>query len=216
MPKATSTTRHDGLSVQDRQDLVLEAMPHIKEAAARIMRQHPWCKVGTSVEDMEQEGVVGAMLAAAGFDPSKGIKFWSFASRRVEGRMIDLFRDKNYLYLHNLILRGMLPDLDKFFGPKTADPESLWAQENMEHDSHNRLVHQVLETLSERNQQILKGYFFEEKSHPALAQTTGLGKSQVNNLHHESLETVRRRLECRGLTAETFFTKGSTQNALCQ
>ena len=216
MPKATNATSPDEPSVKERQNLVLEALPHIKEAAARIMRQNPWCQVGTSIEDMEQEGAVGAMLAAANFDPSHGIRFWSFASRRVEGRMIDLFRDKNYSYLRNLVLRGMLPDFDKFFGPRLADPESLWAQENMEHDSHNRLVHQVVETLSERNRQILEGYFFEEKSHPALARVTGLGKSQVNNLHHESLQTIRRRLECRGFTAETFFTKGTRQNAPCQ
>jgi RNA polymerase sigma factor (sigma-70 family) len=216
MPKTTSVIPTDELSVQTREDLVLGVLPDIKKSAIRIMMQHPWCRMGTTLDDLEQEGAVGAMLAAATFDPSKGVKFWSFASRRVTGRMLDLFGRKNYQYLSTMILHGSMHDFDWKLGMHVADPDSLVLQNRLENDSNYRVVHQVMNTLVARERGILRSYFFEDKSYPVIAQTAGVRKSQVCNLQHEALDTIRLRLEGRGFTAGTFFTKGHVQNALCQ
>jgi RNA polymerase sigma factor (sigma-70 family) len=216
MPKPNSATVHDEQSVKTRQDLVLEVMPHIKASAAHIMRQNPWCRVGVSLEDLEQEGALGALQAAANYDSTQGIKFWSFAWRRIEGRMIDTFQDRNYDYMRCQALKGVLPDFEENYARTAADPRSMAALNQAEHDSNFRVVHQVLRKLACRNQEILQQYFFEDKPHTTIAQTAGIGKSQVHSLFHESLQDIRTYLGHRGVTAATFFTKGSTETASCQ
>lgn len=55
------------------------------------------------VDDLEQEGRLGAVEAARRFDPANGVKFRSYALRRVVGRMLDFLRyDVSHLTRHQL------------------------------------------------------------------------------------------------------------------
>lgn len=48
-------------------------------------------------EDLEQEGRMGAMEAARTFDPARGVRFVTYATPRVWGRMVDYLRDHDHL-----------------------------------------------------------------------------------------------------------------------
>ena len=43
--------------------------------------------------DQLQHGLIGLLDAARGFEPERGLKFWTYAARRVIGAMIDAERD---------------------------------------------------------------------------------------------------------------------------
>ena len=216
MPKTPKNIPPTDLqSVKTRQDLVLDNLHHIKAAAARIMRQYPWCKSEVTLVDLEQEGALGAMQAAAHYKLGMGSTFWSFAWQRVEGRMMDMFQGRNYDHVLSSNARGFLPDVDIQRARYRADPDSLVPYEVIESDSNHRAVLRVMHTLEARNQQILQQRFFDDKPYMEIAKSTGLKKSQVYFWHHHSLEATRQRLEASGMNSAAFFMKGATQT-VCQ
>jgi RNA polymerase sigma factor (sigma-70 family) len=223
MPKTSKTPPVTDLqSVKIRQDLVLDNLRHIKAAAARIMRQYPWCKSEVTLTDLEQEGALGAMQAAAHFKPDKGVTFWSFAWRRVEGRMVDMFQDRNYDHVLSSNARGFLPNVDIQRALHRADPNSLAPYEAVESDSSHRAVLRVMRTLTDRNQQILQQYCFDDKPYTEIAKGLArrgwcrLGKSQVHFWHHQSLQDIRLGLEAGGMNAAAFFTNHNQSGAPIQ
>ena len=72
-----------------KEKIVEQYIPLVKYIASRIM-------VGRTTyieyEDLVSYGLIGLMDAISKFDPSRGIKFSSYASIRIKGEMIDQIR----------------------------------------------------------------------------------------------------------------------------
>lgn len=67
----------------------VEVMRPVAVHHARRLSRHN----ASLIPDMIQEGLMGAMEAAKTFDPECGVKFLTYAWRRVYGRMRDYLRD---------------------------------------------------------------------------------------------------------------------------
>lgn len=70
-------------------DRVVATLPFVESMARRMASTMP---NSIAVKDLVQDGVLGLMDAAHRFDESRGIKFETFAERRVRGAMIDALR----------------------------------------------------------------------------------------------------------------------------
>ncbi len=70
-------------------DRVVATLPFVESLARRMASTMPH---SIDVSDLVQDGVIGLMDAAHRFDDSRGIKFETFAERRVRGAMIDALR----------------------------------------------------------------------------------------------------------------------------
>lgn len=70
-------------------DRVVATLPFVESLARRMASTMPH---SIEVSDLVQDGVIGLMDAAHRFDDSRGIKFETFAERRVRGAMIDALR----------------------------------------------------------------------------------------------------------------------------
>lgn len=68
---------------------VLAALPFVEALARRLAASMPH---SIDVGDLVQDGVMGLIDAARRFDAARGIKFETFAERRVRGAMIDALR----------------------------------------------------------------------------------------------------------------------------
>jgi len=68
---------------------VLAGLPFVSAMARRLAASMPH---SIDVGDLVQDGVLGLMDAARRFDEGRGIKFETFAERRVRGAMIDALR----------------------------------------------------------------------------------------------------------------------------
>src|SRR4026209_2420195 len=68
---------------------VVAALPFVEQLARRVVATMP-----RSIDsgDLVQDGVIGLIDAAHRFDESRGIKFETFAERRIRGAMIDALR----------------------------------------------------------------------------------------------------------------------------
>ena len=68
---------------------VVSTLPFVEALARRMAASMPH---SIDIGDLVQDGVIGLMDAAQRFDAGRGIKFETFAERRVRGAMIDALR----------------------------------------------------------------------------------------------------------------------------
>ena len=68
---------------------VVAAIPFVQQLARRVAATMPH---SIDIGDLVQDGVIGLIDAAHRFDEARGIKFETFAERRVRGAMIDALR----------------------------------------------------------------------------------------------------------------------------
>ncbi len=68
---------------------VVNGLPFVEALARRLAASMPH---SIDIGDLVQDGVLGLMDAAQRFDQDRGIKFETFAERRVRGAMIDALR----------------------------------------------------------------------------------------------------------------------------
>jgi len=72
-----------------QQERVAASLPFVESLARRMASTMPH---SIDLGDLVQDGVLGLMDAAHRFDEDRGIKFETFAERRVRGAMIDALR----------------------------------------------------------------------------------------------------------------------------
>ena len=68
---------------------IVASLPFVEALARRMASSMP---NSIDVADLVQDGVLGLIDAAHRFDEGRGIKFETFAERRVRGAMIDALR----------------------------------------------------------------------------------------------------------------------------
>ncbi len=68
---------------------VVNGIPFVEQLARRVAATMPH---SIDIGDLVQDGVIGLIDAANRFDEARGIKFETFAERRVRGAMIDALR----------------------------------------------------------------------------------------------------------------------------
>lgn len=68
---------------------VVAALPFVEQLARRVAATMPH---SIDIGDLVQDGVIGLIDAAQRFDEARGIKFETFAERRIRGAMIDALR----------------------------------------------------------------------------------------------------------------------------
>jgi len=68
---------------------VVASLPFVEQLARRVAATMPH---SIDIGDLVQDGVIGLIDAAQRFDESRGIKFETFAERRIRGAMIDALR----------------------------------------------------------------------------------------------------------------------------
>ncbi|CAN5414240.1 hypothetical protein BH23ACI1_BH23ACI1_11160 [soil metagenome] len=71
------------------QDRIAAGLPFVEALARRVASSMPH---SIELSDLVQDGVLGLIDAACRFDEARGIKFETFAERRVRGAMIDALR----------------------------------------------------------------------------------------------------------------------------
>src|ERR671923_671802 len=68
---------------------IAASLPFVEQLARRVAATMPH---SIDIGDLVQDGVIGLIDAARRFDEGRGIKFETFAERRIRGAMIDALR----------------------------------------------------------------------------------------------------------------------------
>lgn len=78
----------------EREEMILKYIPYVKYIASRIVSGKP---PGIESEDLISFGIIGLIDAIEKFDPSKGLKFETYATLRIRGAIIDELRKISWI-----------------------------------------------------------------------------------------------------------------------
>ncbi len=88
--RLTEFERGKKLSQEAREQLILEYLPKVRYIAGRLSMKLP---SHVDTEDLISCGVAGLIDAVDKFDPSKNVKFSTYAEFRIRGAMLDYLRE---------------------------------------------------------------------------------------------------------------------------
>ena len=165
------------------------------------------------LDDLIAFGFGGLLEARHRFDPSRGVRFQTFAYHRVRGAMLDGVRKMSQLprRAHERFQAAAETTptaaptaLDKAFTRMTAlstatvlqgrfgneSPEAVL----LKNESITRLL-QALPSLSPRQRVLVRGFYFEGRSIDAMARELGISKSWASRLHTSALRELRDALD---------------------
>lgn len=110
-----------------REQMIIKYLPLVKYVAGRIPVKLP---PHLSREDLISYGVIGLMDAVDKFDPSRGVKFETYASQRIRGAILDALRQQSWVPRSVLDkLRTVNDAFKKFEGLAQEPSEGEVAQE---------------------------------------------------------------------------------------
>lgn len=80
---------HRASAASKREELILAHLPLVRHILGRLRAQLPR---GVDRENLEAAGILGLVEAANRFDPQRGVRFDTFAYRRIRGAVLDELR----------------------------------------------------------------------------------------------------------------------------
>jgi RNA polymerase sigma factor FliA len=107
-----------------QENLILEHLPGIKYIAARYSNALP---PYVDIRDLVGEGVFGLLSAVDRYDPSRGVKFKTYAEPRIRGAILDSLRSLDWcprsLRRKLKRMKRAARDLEQRFGRQPMDRE---------------------------------------------------------------------------------------------
>jgi RNA polymerase sigma factor for flagellar operon FliA len=90
---AATATLLRGTFTQGLDEIVNESLPAVRYLAGRLAWRVP---PHVDVDDLIQVGVIGLLQSADRFDSQRGVKFQTYANRRIQGAMLDYLRSLDW------------------------------------------------------------------------------------------------------------------------
>jgi RNA polymerase sigma factor FliA len=127
----------------ERDELILEHLPQIKYIAQRISTKLP---SHVELNDLVSAGILGLLDAIEKFDPTRGVKFKTYAELRIKGAILDSLRNLDWaprsLRKKSKDLERVYRDLEQRFGRPASDME-VCEEMQISLDEFNELVDQI-------------------------------------------------------------------------
>lgn len=138
--------------------------------------------------DMIQEGTVGLIEAVERFDHLRGVRFSTFATYRIRGRVLNsLRRDHPVEYSLDQDVQG-----EATLAGRLADPAADAALASIEDAALVRAVRDIIEGLPERERVILQATYVESRTPHRVAAELRISLSHFYRLHKQAIERLRR------------------------
>ena len=163
-----------------REKLILEYLPVVKITAGRLAVRFYG---HVDMEDLVSYGIFGLIDAIDKFDPSKGVKFETYASLRIRGAIIDSIRKLDWvprtLRQENKKLERVFSELENQLGREPSDKEmaeKLEVSEDELRELYGRSQLAAFVSLDE----------YVEQSHENSAAVAGINKLEGNDNEPEA------------------------------
>lgn len=125
---------------EELERMVLDNLELVNIIATKIVSKLP---SGIELEDLVHTGIIGLIEAIHRFEPTKGVKFSTFASLRIRGAILDELRNLDWA---TRTLRKRIKDVEKVYTDlenelgRPPEIEEVAKKMNMSLDDFNRLL----------------------------------------------------------------------------
>lgn len=121
----TVSSHQPAPAAPEREQVILEHLPQIKYIAQRIAAKLP---PQVEIGDLISAGVLGLLDALDKFDPSREVKFKTYAELRIKGAILDSLRSLDWaprsLRKKSKDLEKVYKELEQRFGRPATDKEA--------------------------------------------------------------------------------------------
>ena len=143
LSSAKKPSRKSRISVQERNQIIVEYMPMIQCIAKKISTRLP---AHIECDDLISNGVIGLMDAIEKYDPGRDNKFKTYAEFRVRGAILDALRAQDWIPRSirdkSKKLKKVIQELELKLGRAPKDQEAASALSLSLEDYHS-LVNQT-------------------------------------------------------------------------
>lgn len=169
-------------SREARQRIIESYQPLVYKIASRITRHEEL------IFDLIQEGTVGLIESVENYNYEFGVRFSTFASRRIRGRMIDyLKRLRSY---QDALEVAVYEDAVEDFLAQFAD-DQVNVEEQVTTGIINEQVNQAISRLNPKEQKVIYDLYLLDKEPSATAQEMNISLSYFYKLQKKALQRLR-------------------------
>lgn len=142
----------------------------------------------TKVKDLIPVGIIALIKCAEEFDETKGIKFSTFAYKKIKGAMKNEIIDKSWFkrVKNNLTMISI------------NEVEDYLIEDNLEDIIIDReksgILQNIIDTLDENEKEIIKMVYWNGMSIVEVAYSLGLKRSRVCQMHKDILDKIKVKL----------------------
>jgi RNA polymerase sigma factor for flagellar operon FliA len=175
---------------------MVDGLKLVRKIACKMKHRLPAC---VDLGDLVQWGWFGLNDAEKSFDPSRGVKFETFATFRIRGAILDGIRSIDWVprrvrgrgeEAKSIVSmdRPIDPDVGgESFAANLADPSpgpdaAIGETENFE---------QMIRCLPGEWRRIMRLYYVEQKTMKEVAREFGISKSRISQLHSQALKIIK-------------------------
>ncbi len=155
---------------------------------------------GVGVEDLVSIGTIGLIKAINTFDPDKNIKLATYASRCIENEMLMHLRKISNIRTEVSIEEPLNTDWDgnELLLSDILGTENDIISRNIEEETDRKLLHDAINRLSGREQNIMKLRFgltkHGYKTQKEVADMLGISQSYISRLEKKILERLKKEI----------------------
>jgi RNA polymerase sporulation-specific sigma factor len=184
--KSRGDTRSRARIIEAYQPLVFKVAMHLR------LRE-------TVVMDMIQEGTVGLIEAVERFDPGRGVRFSTFATFRIRGRILNALRRERPA----ISVEGSgRAEADDSLLERLADPVAADRLSAVEDGVLLQQILGVIDRLPRRERRILHGSFLREEEPRRIAGELRISLSHFYRLQKHALARIQELIAPVGLRAQ--------------
>ncbi|HLW59774.1 MAG TPA: sigma-70 family RNA polymerase sigma factor [bacterium] len=159
--------------IESYQPLVFKVAMHLHLREAIVM-------------DMIQEGTVGLIEAVERFDPARGVRFSTFATYRIRGRMLNALHRERTVG----IIDGGGESSDEALLERVQDPEAAERLARVEDGVVAEQVAAAIDRLPTRERRILRAMFLKEEPR-RIAGELRISLSHFYRLQKQAVQRIR-------------------------
>jgi len=156
---------------------------------------------GINIEDLVSIGTIGLIKAVNTFDPEKNIKLATYASRCIENEILMYLRRNNKIRSEVSFDEPLNIDWDgnELLLSDVLGTEDNMITKNLEANVDKKLLNKALETLPDREKQIMELRFGlgdgKEKTQKDVADLLGISQSYISRLEKKIFKRLRKEFE---------------------